>query len=89
MHAYSAMATDHYARKIDESRVVRGQDRPFCRPGGCGDHEGMRSPWSSFASHGDEKLRVRFGDVEVIVNDRDRCDDVLDKELPLRPGCTT
>jgi hypothetical protein len=85
---FSAVASDRDSGKFAEGRAVRGQDRPSCRSGGCGDHEVMRSPWSPFASHGDEKLRVGFGDIEVVINDWDRCDDVLDEVLPLKPRRT-
>ena len=75
------MASDSNTGKIGKRRVVSGHDHSICRPSGRCDNQVMRPSGSSLTSHGDEKLRMGFCDIEVVVDDRDRRDDVFDEAL--------
>jgi hypothetical protein len=74
-------------RKVGESRVVSGHDRPSCRPCSRGDNKVMRSSRPTLAAHRDEQLCMGFCDVEVVVEDGDRRDHVVDEALPPHSRC--
>lgn len=80
------MTLDGDARKVAERRIVRRHDSASGRSGGRGDHEVMCPAGSTLSADRDEKLRMGFSYVEVVVNNRDRRDDILNKLLSLTPS---
>jgi len=79
----STLTSDGDPRKVVESRVVSGHDRPTRHPCCRGDDEVVRSLRAPLTPHCDEKLCMGFCDMEVVIDNGDRRDHVVDEALPL------
>ena len=69
------------AGKVGKRGLISGDDGPPSCPCGRRDHEVVSSPRPALASKRDEKLRMCLCDPQVVVDDRNRCEDVLHEVL--------
>ncbi len=69
------------AGKVGQRGLVSGDDGPPSCLRGRRDHEVVCSPRPALASNGGEKLRMCLCDPQVVVDDRNSCEDVLHEVL--------
>lgn len=78
----SGVVTDFDPWEIGERRIVGGDNRPVGSHSSCSDLEIMRAPGPTLTSDGDKELRMRLGDIYVVVDQRDGCKNIVEKALP-------
>ena len=79
------MPAERYTREIRESSLISGEDGSLRgQSGGC-DHEVMSTPGPALLADANEQVRMGLGDVNVVVDHGNGCEDVVNKRQTTDP----
>jgi hypothetical protein len=81
----SPVPAQRHTREIRESSLISGEDGSLRgQSGGC-DHEVMSTPGPTLVANDNEQVRMGLGDVNVVVDHGNGCEDVVKKRQTTDP----
>jgi len=84
----SPVPAERHTREIRESSLISGEDGSLRgQSGGC-DHEVMSTPGPALLADDNEQVRMGLGDVNVVVDHGNGCEDVVNKRQTADPRLT-